>query len=134
MNSDTQAITIGVGAASVFEFVSNPENLPKWAGGYFKGVYRDQDGWALETDLGRMALDVQADARTGLVDFHIQPPIPIKITASCKVTAAGSSSHLTFTHYQIPFLPPKYFERQKQEIAKSLSVLKQLMEQNDGSE
>ncbi len=73
MRSDTQTISIDAPTAQVLAFVSDPRNLPRWAIGFARAVRLSQDQWLVETNSGEVGLRIQADERTGVVDFRISP-------------------------------------------------------------
>jgi hypothetical protein len=47
--SKTLSISIDCHPAKVYEFVSNPENLPKWATAFCKSVRKSGNDWIMET-------------------------------------------------------------------------------------
>ena len=49
LGSQTLSISIDCQPARVYEFVSNPENLPKWAKAFCKSVTKSNDDWIMET-------------------------------------------------------------------------------------
>jgi len=128
MQVDTQAVTINVAPKKLFEFLSNPENLAKWAKGLCKGVYREGNGWAIETDIGRVGLKCLSNAELGVIDYHISPPLPLKIVAYSRVVPNKKGSVFVFTHFQLPLVPEKVFEQQKKRVGEGLAALKVLME------
>jgi uncharacterized protein YndB with AHSA1/START domain len=73
MRADTQTISINAPPEEVRTFLEAPENLPRWAVGFAKAVRPDGDEWIVETRAGAMRLRVQANLRTGVVDFHMRP-------------------------------------------------------------
>ena len=52
--SRTLSISINCHSAKVYEFVSNPANLPKWAMAFCKSVTKSNDGWIMDTPGGSM--------------------------------------------------------------------------------
>jgi uncharacterized protein YndB with AHSA1/START domain len=68
---DVQGIEILLPPDRVFEFLSDPRNLPLWA----RAFAAAREGHArLETSAGAIdvGLDVAADARTGTVDWRLR--------------------------------------------------------------
>ena len=128
MKSDTQAITINVDQKKLFEFIADPVNLPKWATSLCKSVRADGDVWIMETEMGEVTLNLVTDAKLGVVDFHISPPLPIKIIVNSRILPNGNTSEYIFTQFQIPFMPDSTFEKQKQKVAEQLGLLKTYLE------
>ena len=73
MRHDTQSIEIDVPPRHAFEFLAQPENLPRWAAGFAKSIRRDGDAWAVTTPQGEVEVRYVTDPRLGIVDFHISP-------------------------------------------------------------
>lgn len=128
MKSDTQAITIEVDRNELFDFISNPENLAKWATGFCKGIHQDDEQWIVETSMGDVKLRCVSDKELGVVDYYLIPPLPIKVVVHSRILPNGKGSEFIFTQFQIPFMPDGAFERQKEKAAEQLSALKEMME------
>ena len=52
MRADTQTITLPVSAEEAFAFLAEPENLPRWAVGFARGIRREGDTWIVQTAQG----------------------------------------------------------------------------------
>jgi hypothetical protein len=52
LGSQTLSISIDCQPARVCEFVSNPENLPKWTKAFCKSVTKSNDDWIMQTPRG----------------------------------------------------------------------------------
>jgi len=52
--SRTLSVSINRSASDVYRFVSNPENLPKWATAFCKSVRKSNTDWIIETPQGPM--------------------------------------------------------------------------------
>ena len=128
MNSDTQSITINVAPAKLFDFLTNPENLARWASSLCQSVRKDGDQWLLQSKLGDLKLRIVSDKTFGVIDYHISPPLPMKFIAYSRIIPNGQASEFTFTQFQLPLLPASFFEKQKDSLKKELSTLKDIME------
>ena len=49
MRSRTLSISVDCQPAKVYEFVSDPANLPNWALAFCKSVTKSNDDWIMET-------------------------------------------------------------------------------------
>ncbi|MHC4636284.1 MAG: SRPBCC family protein [Planctomycetota bacterium] len=126
MKADTQMITINVEAEKLFEFVSNPENLAKWEVDICNGIRKIGEDWLVETAIGDLKLKVVSDANTGVVDYHLTPPLPIRVSLFTRVLKNGLASEFIVTHFQLPLIPN--FEKQKDKVRIGLEKLKEIME------
>jgi|SRR5688572_12477069 len=128
---DVQGIEIAAPSFKVFEFVRQPENLPKWAHAFASA----QGGKArLETPNGavEIALDVSANAEAGTVDWRLSFPDGAVGIAQSRVTETtrGTSIYSFVLH-----APPVALEQvegalevQIATLRAELGTLKSLME------
>lgn len=128
MRADTQTISIDAAPERVLNYLSDPWNLPRWAVGFAKAVRRSADGWVVETGAGAMDLRIEADARTGTVDYRMTPAPGLCVVAASRVVARGSGSEYVFTQFQEPGMPDEAFSRSVKTLKHELSVLKALLE------
>jgi len=126
VNCDTQQIAINVDSEVLFDFLSKPENMSKWATGICSGVRQVGDEWVVETMMGDVKLKMVSDKELGVIDYHLLPPVPIQIALYCRVLENSQASEFTVTHFQIPLLPN--FEKQKQMITRAMNKLKEIVE------
>jgi RNA polymerase sigma factor (sigma-70 family) len=52
MRADTQTMTLPASAEDAFAFLAQPENLPRWAVGFARGIRREGDEWIVRTAEG----------------------------------------------------------------------------------
>jgi hypothetical protein len=128
MNSDTQSITINVPPAKLFDFLTNPENMARWASSLCQSVTKDGDQWLLESKMGQLKLRIVSNKDCLTIDYHITPPLPIKFVAYTRIIPNGQASEFLFTQFQLPLLPASFFEKQKESLKKELATLKDIME------
>jgi hypothetical protein len=128
MRADTQTISIDAPPETVLKYLENVENLPRWAVGFAKAVRRLGDGWVLETGSGEMGVRIQADAKTGTVDFWMTPAPGVTELAASRVLPRGSGSEYVFTQFQGRGMPDDAFAKSVQTLRHELTVLKALLE------
>jgi hypothetical protein len=128
MRSDTQAITIGSTPEGVLGFIADPENLPRWAIGFAKAARRDGSNWIVETGQGPVPVRIEADTRTGVVDFHMRIQPDAEVTAFSRVTPNGAGTEYVFTQVQAPDMPGEVFEAQVRALGHELTALKAILE------
>lgn len=128
MRADTKTISIDVDPRKVFQLVSDPDQLPRWAIGFARSVRREGDRWVVTTATGEVPLRLRVDAASGVVDFVLTPAPGVEVTASSRVLARGALAEYVFTQVQPPGMPEEAFERSAAALAHELTVLKALLE------
>src|SRR5262245_20590511 len=128
MRSDTRAVSIDAPPAKVVGFLRNPENLPRWAVGFAKSVRRDESGWHVQTNSGEVGVTIDADDRTGVVDFHMRPVPGVEILAASRVIPRGTGSEYTFTQFQSPGMPDEAFSQSIKALEHEFKVLRAILE------
>ena len=128
MKSRTISISIAATPAAVYEFVSNPENMPKWARGFAKSVTPAQDGWIVETATGPVTLRFAARNALGVLDHRVSLPQGLEINNPMRVVANGSGSELLFTLFQTGNLSDTELAAEAELVNNDLHTLKQVLE------
>lgn len=128
MCSDTRAISIEASPDKVLRFLTDPNNLPRWAIGFAKAVREEQGRWIVTTGAGEVGLRIVADGRTGVVDFWMSPKPGIEMLAASRVIPRGAASEYTFTQFQVPGMTDETFKQSVKALTHELSVLKALLE------
>lgn len=129
---DVQAVEIAVARQTVFEFVRDPGNLPKWAHAF---VTAGPGRARLETPAGAVdvELGVMANAETGTVDWRLAFPDGTIGLAQSRVTeTARGTSIYSFVLHAPPValeLVEGALEAQGVQLTSELATLKSLMEQ-----
>ena len=124
MRSDTQTISIDTPPGKLLAFVADARNLPRWAIGFARAVRPDQDDWLVETSTGQVRLRIDADERTGVVDFRLRPAPGVEALAASRVIPRGPASEYVFTQFQAPGMPDELFESQYRSLLRELDNVK----------
>lgn len=128
MRSDVRTVTIDAPPRDVLAFVSDPANLPRWAVGFAKDVRCEGGRWIVATGQGELAVAVEADERSGTVDFRMEPTPGVEAVAYARVVPNGEGAEFTFTQFQQPGTPDEVFEQLAAAVGHELAVLKALVE------
>jgi hypothetical protein len=123
MQSDTQAITLAASAANVFAFLADPENLPRWAVGFARGIRRNDQGWIVQTAQGEVPVRVQADPARGTIDFHLGVAPGVEAVAYSRVVPNDAGAEYVFTQFQGPDMTDEVFAAQRAALAEELALL-----------
>ena len=126
MHADTQTITCPVSFEEAFSFLAQPENLPRWAVGFARGIRREGDDWIVQTAQGEMPVRVVADAQRGTIDFHMKAATGIEAIAYSRVLPNDSSTEYVFTQFQMPGMTDEVFAGQRAALAEELAILPML--------
>ncbi len=127
MRSDTQHMTINIDHRTLFEFLADPNNLPRWAVGFCRAIRRDGDYWFVQTSQGEVAVRYVTHADLGVVDFYLSPAPGIEVAAFSRVVPNGDGAEYVFTQFQTPGMPDEAFEAQVSALKEELVVLRALM-------
>jgi len=123
MNADTQTITLPVSAEEAFAFLAEPENLPRWAVGFARGIRCEADAWIVQTTQGEMPVCVVADARHGTIDFHMTVAPGVEAVAYSRVVPNEAGAEYVFTQFQLPGMADEVFAAQRAALAEELALL-----------
>lgn len=123
MRSDTQATTIPASYAEAFEFLANPENLPRWAVGFARGIRREGDNWIVQTAQGEIPVRYVADMERGTIDFHMSVAPDIEMVAYSRVVPNATGAEYVFTQFQGPGMSDEVFAGQRAALAEELAIL-----------
>ena len=130
MKTHTTSIALHSPPARTFEYLSDASKLPVWAIGFAKAIEPGAgDGWLVTLASGeRMALRIDSDPATGVIDYVSMPAPDVEVPAHTRVVAHDTGSVYTFTMHQAPGMPDEVFDAQVSELARELSVLKAHLE------
>jgi hypothetical protein len=89
--ADTQAVSIPASSDEVFRFLADPENLPRWAVGFARGIRLDGVQWIVATQQGELPIRYESDATRGTIDFHMTTAPGVEAVAFSRVVPNGRS-------------------------------------------
>jgi hypothetical protein len=128
MRSETRCISIEALPGEVFRLLADPANLPRWAVGFAKSVRTEGDQWLVRTGAGEVRLRVEADEKTGVVDYWISAAPGTEALAASRVIARGSGTEYVFTQFQAPGMADEAFAQSVRALQHELTVLKAIAE------
>jgi hypothetical protein len=123
MRIDTQTITLPVSSEEAFAFLAQPENLPRWAVGFARGIRRDGDDWIVQTAQGEMPIRVIADVARGTIDFYMTMAPGLEAVAYSRVVPYDSGAEYVFTQFQLPGMTDEVFAAQRAALTEELAIL-----------
>jgi hypothetical protein len=124
MRSNTQSVSLPGLPEDVFAFLADPENLPRWAVGFCRGIRRDgAERWMVETPGGDVPVHYVTNAALGTIDFHMTIAPAIEAVAYSRVIANGNGAEYVFTQFQTADMPDVVFDGRMSALAEELHVL-----------
>ena len=101
MNLRTVCLALAASPESVFNFVADIENLPRWAPSLCERLFLARGRWAALSPLGEVQVDLEASAGTGVVDLRFAAPGERSALLPLRVIALGPRASLL----QVTFVP-----------------------------
>ena len=122
------SVPINRSAAQIYEFASNPENLPKWAAGLSGAIKKIDEDWIAEAPMGRVKVKFAEKNKFGVLDHDVTLPSGVKVTNPMRVFPNNDGSELVFTLYRRPDVSDQEFMEDINAVEKDLTKLKTLLE------
>jgi len=122
------SVSINRPADQVYEFASNPENLPQWAAGLSGSIKNVNGDWVAESPMGRISIKFAERNKFGILDHDVTLPSGAKVYNPMRVLPNNDGSELIFTLYQRPDMSEQMFAEDAKEVARDLEKLKALLE------
>jgi hypothetical protein len=117
MRSETVTTVLSASPETVFDYMSDIENLPKWATEFARELVRDGDNYKVRNGLGEFWFEIRADAEDGVIDMFAGPSRDAMTLFPTRVVGLpdGRSAY-SFTMFQTPDMPDDLFEAQHESL------------------
>jgi hypothetical protein len=115
-------------AAEVYDYASDPANLPQWAPGLGSSVEKVDGRWFVETSMGRVGFAFVPRNEYGILDHDVTLPSGEVIYNPMRVIADGSGCEVVFTLRRLPGMSDEDFTRDAEAVAADLTRLKLVCE------
>jgi carbon monoxide dehydrogenase subunit G len=126
--SRTLSVSIDRSPAEVYGFVSNPENLPRWAPAFVRSVKKQGNDWIIETSDGPMRMRFVAQNELGVLDHYVKLQNGVEVFNPMRVLANGAGSEVLFTALQPATMANERFVEDVAMIERDLRTLKSVLE------
>jgi len=126
----TLNVSINRDPNTVYEFVSNPANFPKWAKAFCRSIKPSGSEWVAETPQGPVKISFVRKNDYGLLDHYVNPAPGVEVFVPMRVVPNGLGSEMIFTLFQISGMSDEAFTRDAELVRQDLDSLKRLMEQS----
>lgn len=128
LKSLTLSISINRAPREVYYFVSNAENLPKWAKMFCLSVTRAEGNWIIETPQGSVKLRFAERNALGVLDHYVTVSPGVEVYVPMRVVQNGQGSEVLFTLFQAKDTPDQKFAEDKRWVNQDLRNLKKVLE------
>jgi hypothetical protein len=135
MTSQTQHVSerISRPADEVYDFASDPANVPRWASGLGTSAEQVDGQWFVDTPAGRVGVVFAPRNEYGVLDHEVTLPSGETIYMPVRVIADGKACEVVFTLRRLPEMSDEDFKRDAETIAADLARLKRLLENGSHS-
>jgi hypothetical protein len=100
--------------SDIYEFVSNPNNLPLWAAGLASSeVHREGGAWVADAPFGRVKIRFAEKNTFGVMDHDVELDSGVIIHNPMRVVPNGDGSEFIFTLLRQPDMSEEQFAEDK---------------------
>jgi hypothetical protein len=111
----------------VYEFVSDPRNLPRWS--FFGAVTRDGEEWRVETPEGTVGFRFIERNALGVLDHVVTLGSGEEVRVPMRVVPNGDGSEVLLTVFRSPGTTEQAFAADAGQVQRDLATLKRVLEQ-----
>ena len=124
MRSRTVTAVFPAPKERVFEYMSDIENLPRWATEFARELKVVDGRHVVVNGLGEFVFAIESDESTGVVDMYAGPSEDaMGVFPTRVVELPGGSSAYSFTMFQAPDMPDELFESQHESLRREFQNL-----------
>ena len=122
------SVSINRSVSQVYDFASNPENLPEWAAGLSGSIRKVNEEWIAESPMGTVKVKFAEKNKFGVLDHEVTLPSGVKVYNPMRVFPNNDGSELVFTVYRRLDVSDQEFAQDAKSVEKDLAKLKTLLE------
>jgi hypothetical protein len=133
LKSTSLTVSINRDPRTVYEFVSNLENLPKWASKAFQSIKQDKGEWIAETPQGSAKVDLAQRNDFGVLDHYVSlSTLGVEVYVPMRVVKNGiNGSEVIFTLFYTSHMSEEKFAQDVKMVEQDLKNLKNIMEEGN---
>jgi hypothetical protein len=125
------SITIHAAPERVYEYASDPRNLPAWAAGLATGIENVDGQWRADSPLGRISIRFTPRNDLGVLDHDVTLPSGVTVHNPLRVLPNGAVSEVVFSVFRQPDVSDARFEDDTRAVTRDLEALKRVLESRD---
>jgi hypothetical protein len=133
LKSTSLTVSINRDPRTVYEFVSNLENLPKWASKAFQSIKQDRGEWIAETPQGSAKVDLAQRNDFGVLDHYVSlSTLGVEVYVPMRVVKNGiNGSEVIFTLFYTSHMSEEKFAQDVKMVEQDLKNLKNIIEEGN---
>jgi uncharacterized membrane protein len=129
MNTSTHTATFEAPKERVFSYISDVENLPKWANGFCQKIRKEGADYIVSSPGGEIYFQINHDQESGVLDMEAGPRKDQTMTWPARVASLpNGGSIFMFTAIQAPDMPDDAFAAQCAEIEREFDNIRRAVE------
>ncbi len=122
------SISISRPSNEVYEFISNPINLPKWATGLSGSIKNVNGEWIADSPMGKVKIKFVESNKFGVVDHDVTLESGIAFHNPMRVLSNKNGCEVIFTLFRQAEMTEEKFTTDADWIKKDLEKLKSVLE------
>jgi hypothetical protein len=122
------SIAIDRAAAEAYEFLSAPENFPKWASGLAASLRKVGDEWVADTPEGRAVVRFSERNAYGVLDHSVTLPRGVTVYVPLRVVPKDEGCELVLTLFRRPGTSNESFAADADWVMRDLGTAKRILE------
>ena len=126
--SKTITVRIERPQSEVYDFISVPENFPRWASGVAKSLKKVSGEWVAEAPEGPARIRFSERNAFGILDHYVAIRPGVEIYIPMRVIANATGSEVLFTLFRLSGVTDETFRRDGEWVERDLRALKALLE------
>jgi hypothetical protein len=130
MASETRKLSVSIdrAATEAYEFLSLPENFPKWASGLGASLRRAGADWIAETPDGPATVCFTERNSRGVLDHSVKLPRGDSVYVPLRVVANREGCELVLTLFRLPETSDEKFAADAAWVMRDLQAAKRILE------
>ena len=131
--SETRHVTtiIDRPAAEVYDFVRDPQNLPRWAAGLGgTDVQHEVEQWSMNTPMGRVLISFVPENPYGVLDHSVTLPTGESTLNPMRVISVDDQRSEVLFSLRRAAMSEDEFEADADAVAEDLAELKEILEKH----
>ena len=122
------SVSIDRPASAVYAFMSNGENLIRWATGLGSKYERDGDDWLVHGPDGLVRARLPKPNEFGVVDHTVTLPTGATVHVPIRVIPNGEGATVSVTVLRLDGVSPEKFDDDARWVERDLATLKSVLE------
>lgn len=130
MDSQHLSVHIRRSVDAVYDYASNPANLPEWAEGLSAGISYEDGEWVSSSPMGRVTVEMSENNPYGILDHWVTTADGDTFYNPMRVIEADGGSEVVFTLRRQPDMSDDAYEADAIAVVTDLATLKGVLEKH----